>query len=320
MSNVVLLLCGLLLLVLTADRLIDVTAGLARKYRVPELLIGITLVAFGTSLPELAVSMTALIRGDASEIVLGNVIGSNIVNSLLIIGILGIGKSIRVDHTVVKRELLFNIGASLLVCVMVLDHLLETSSDQTLGRIDGILLLTYFGLFMVHIIGRIKGTQQKRKVTKPSVPIVKELSWSALLLGGVVAGGWLTINGALGLTNQLGLSQTFVGSVIVAIGTSLPELTTSVLALKKRSVDIALGNIIGSNLFNILAILGVSALIAPMTVSSRLTTDIIFLLLASVSLFGLVYSGHGKHQLTQRGATLLILLYGCFLFFSILYR
>jgi cation:H+ antiporter len=311
------LILGLLLLVVAADKLIGVAAGIARRYNISEIIIGITLIAFGTSLPELAVSFSAIFRGNASEIVLANVIGSNIVNGLLVIGVLAIGKTILVDHTVVKREFLFNIGASLLVFIMVLDHILERNSDQLLGRIDGILLLTYFGLFAFQIIrrARISNGGRQAVLIEKSSRIKEGLLFLGLLVG-VIIGGQLTIAGALGLSELFGLSQTFIGGVIIAAGTSLPELTTSVMALRRKNVDIAIGNVVGSNLFNILAILGLSATLSPIAVTSRITIDIIFLLLASILLFGLVYAKQSMHRLTPVKGFILISLYAVFLYLS----
>lgn len=308
----------MVLLVTAADKLIVTAADIARRHRIPELIVGIVLVAFGTSLPELAVSLSAIFKGNASEIVLANVVGSNIVNGLLVIGILALSKTIYIDRTVVRREFLFNIGASLLVFVMVLDHILEKGQDQILGRIDGILLLTYFILFVFQIIKRARDNRMSVETPSPAKhsPMRESFIFILCLLT-VIAAGQLTVSGAIGLASTYGLSQTFVGGVIVAIGTSLPELTTSIMALRRKSIDIAVGNVVGSNLFNILGILGLSAVLSPIVVSSRITLDVIFMLLASLILFGLIYVERPNHMLTPPKGVMLVALYAVFLIMSI---
>lgn len=318
MIDFVLLAVGILLLVAGADKLIFSASHIARRFQISEFVIGISLVAMGTSMPEFTITMISALSGHP-EIAVSNVIGSNIANTLLVIGSIALFHKVAVEKQVVKRELVFNFVASILVGVMLFDHVLEKSSDQVLGRVDGILLLTYFGLFLFYLLFRSsknkkslfhKATHSKKKP--------KLSTWLGVVAGALAvgAGGYLTVESAVGISETFGLSETFVGGFMIAFGTSLPELTTSFVAIRKNRTQLAIGNIIGSNLFNILGILGTAAIITPLTVSSRITVDVLFMILASLMLFYFIYNGRPEHNITKKEGLALLATYGFFVYFA----
>lgn len=262
--NVVLMLVfligGFVLLVKSADWFVDGACALSEKLKIPAYVIGLTVVAFGTSLPEAAVSLTASIQG-SNEIAIGNVVGSNIFNTIVVLGVSALFSPIFVKNTLLKRDFPFCIGITALMLVLML-----TLSGGRVGltRIDGVILLVFFAAFMAFsIIGSKKDAPPEDVPKLADMPMWKCIVLILVGIVGVIAGGQLTVNGAKSLAYMVGLSEKVIALTVVAIGTSLPELVTSVIASRKNQNDLAVGNVIGSNIFNILFILGALAAVSP---------------------------------------------------------
>lgn len=283
MLSFVMLVIGFVLLVWGADKFVEGASALARKMGVSPLLVGLTIVAFGTSMPELAVSVTAALRG-ANEIAVGNVVGSNIFNLLVVAGLSAIICPLVMDKMLLRRDWPLSIFAAVLLLVAI-------APDHVIARWEGAVLLVIFAVILSRQIkaalndraqlaaAEAEAAEEAAEMTKSPVMI-----WVNIVLGlaCIVLGGQLAVNGATGIARMFGLSETLIGLTIVAIGTSLPELVTSIVAARKGQNEIAMGNVIGSNLFNILLILGVSAVITPIPVQATSIIDCLFLITISV--------------------------------------
>lgn len=270
--SVVCILAGFVLLVKGADWFVSSASGIARRLGVSPLVIGLTIVAFGTSAPELAVSVTAALRG-ANEIAVGNVVGSNIFNLLVVAGGSALLCPLVADRTLLRRDWPCSTLAALLLTGMLL-------TGNNITRIESLILLA---LFAAMLIWQIRGTQAPVETGAEE----HRPAWLLVLLivvgiGCIVAGGQLAVNGATGLARNFGWSESLIGLTIVAIGTSLPELVTSIVAARRGENDIAMGNVIGSNLFNILCILGLSAFLNPISVAPSAVMDAALLTILSV--------------------------------------
>ena len=282
MLSFVMLVIGFVLLVWGADKFVEGASALARKMGVSPLLVGLTIVAFGTSMPELAVSVTAALRG-ANEIAVGNVVGSNMFNLLVVAGLSAVICPLVMDKMLLRRDWPLSIFAAVLLLVAI-------APDHVIARWEGAVLLVIFAVILSRQIkaalndraqlaaAEAEAAEEAAEMTKSPVMI-----WVNIVLGlaCIVLGGQLAVNGATGIARMFGLSETLIGLTIVAIGTSLPELVTSIAARKGQN-EIAMGNVIGSNLFNILLILGVSAVITPIPVQATSITDCLFLIAISV--------------------------------------
>ena len=262
--QIVFLALGFFLLVKGADWFVDGASGLARKLGIPQLVIGLTIVAMGTSLPEAAVSISAALRGNA-EITIGNIVGSNILNILIILGVTALIATLKVADSTVRYEIPF-----MIVATFVLLWLGYTGGQVT--WLEGVILWVLFLLYLRYLYMMAKkGKEEEREAEQLSTAKI-----IGLILAGVVmiaAGSNFAVEGASNLAKALGISQRFIGLTIVAFGTSLPELVTSVSAARKHNADIAIGNIVGSNIFNILFIVGTTALITPVTFASGFVVD-----------------------------------------------
>ncbi len=276
MISVLMLVIGFALLVWGADKFVEGSSALARKLGVSPLLIGLTIVAFGTSAPELAVSLTAALKG-ANEIAVGNVLGSNIFNLLMVAGLSAAVSPLKVNNTLLNRDWPISIGVSVLLLAM-----LKTNND--VSRTEGLILLACFVVVMISQIRPALKERASSIGTSDDGNISMPIIWLNIILGlaCIIFGGDLSVDGASGIARMLGLSETLIGLTIVAFGTSLPELVTSISASKRGETDIAMGNVIGSNLFNILLILGASASISPITVLPTAAMDCFILVLISV--------------------------------------
>ncbi len=275
--QVLLLAVGFGMLVKGADWFVDGAAGIAEKFGIPQLVVGLTIVAMGTSAPEAAVSITAALKGTAG-IAVGNVVGSNILNILVILGLTGTITSVAVQ----KSTLFYEIPYMLLVTLVLLFVGMQGNS---VNFVEGIIFWIMFILYLAYLFVMAKKGRQSAEESKENRPVWKLLLWG--VLGGVVVvwGSNITVDSATALAEAIGLSEKFIGLTIVALGTSLPELVTSVTAAKKGNADIAIGNIVGSNIFNILFVLGTSALIIPITFESSFVIDSIIAVAAGVLLW-----------------------------------
>jgi cation:H+ antiporter len=313
--QLLLLILGLALLLKGADWLVEGASALARKYHVSDLAIGLTLVAFGTSAPELVVNSFASFQGH-HDIVFGNVIGSNLINLFLILGIAGLITPLAVKSSTVWTEIPISLLAVFLLYVFSNDFF-STSGDPILGRIEGFFLLIMFLLFLLYVY--------KLLITDPAQIVLtsKELSgfrlWLFISLGlaGLIGGGKLVVENSVDIASVLGISERIIGLTIIAAGTSLPELATSVVAAFKKKADIAVGNIIGSNIFNIFLILSVSSLITPLHYNVKFNYDLYFLTGGTLLLIIFMFSGQ-RHKLDRWEAALLLFLGIGFFLYQIL--
>lgn len=295
---------GFFFLVKGADVFVDSASGIATKLGVPALVIGLTIVAFGTSMPELAVSVTAALK-NANEIAVGNVVGSNIFNLLVVGGLSACIYPIVVNPAIMKRDWpLSTLAAGVLFLFLL--------PDLTIGRIEALALLVCFGILLYIQIKHTKNEEEEPKEENRSMP--KLIVFLILGIAGIVIGGKLTVEGATSLARILGLSETLIGLTIVAIGTSLPELVTSVVAAKKGENEIAMGNIIGSNLFNILCILGISSILSPIHVEMTALMDVGILTLISLG-FWFVCK---KFSLDRRVGSIMVITYVIYMVYIIL--
>ena len=266
------LVVGFLLLVKGADMFVDGASSVAKKLKIPAFVIGLTIVAFGTSAPELAVSITAAMKG-SNDIAIGNVVGSNIFNTLVVLGASAAITPIAVDKGMIRKDYPLSIFAAVLLGVLAMDTVLFKASAMTLGRMDGIILLIAFAGFMVMTVKAGMDNRVEEEESE-AMPVLKAVAFIVIGLAGIVYGGDMSVEGAKGIARFFGLSEAIIGLTIVAIGTSLPELVTSVIAARKGESDIAVGNVIGSNIFNVFLILGTSSAILPMNVSDTYLYDI----------------------------------------------
>lgn len=257
------LIVGFVLLIKGADYFVDGASSIAGKLKVPSLIIGLTVVSMGTSMPEAAVSISASLSGD-NEISLGNIIGSNIFNFLMVVGISSIILPIVSDRDILKRDMPINIGITAVLMVMLL--------DGNLGRIDSAILLILFAAYMFILIRSALKNREEGEDTK-TYSWLLSIVFVTLGLAAIIGGGKLVVYGATTIAKNLGMSETLVGLTVVAIGTSLPELVTSVVAAKKGDSGIAMGNVVGSCIFNILFILGMAGVIQPMKADSAFFID-----------------------------------------------
>lgn len=305
---------GFVLLIKGADWLVDGASSIARKLKISNIVIGLTIVAFGTSAPELIVNIMASIRGN-SDIAIGNVVGSNIANILLILGISAIIFPLAVKKGTVYKEIPLSLLAVLALWFMANDVLLDGASANTLGMIDGFIFILFFIIFLYYTFGISKATGQEEKVKE-----LKVATSVFMVLAGIVAltvgGNWI-VEGAILIAKQLGISEALIGLTIVAIGTSLPELATSAMAAYKKNPDIAMGNVVGSNIFNIFWILGVSALIHPISFTAIMNFDIYFLVFTTALLFTVMFIGK-KHILERWQGVLFILTYVAYITYLII--
>jgi cation:H+ antiporter len=309
----VLVVVGFAILIKAADFLVDGAAALAVRFSVSEIMIGLTIVSFGTSAPELIVNVIASIRGN-SEITLGNVIGSNIINTLLILGVAGMISAIKLEKNTVWREIPFSLLAALVLFVACNDMMLD-GQPNLLSRADGIIFLSFFVIFIAY-------TFAVSNVESENTPVIKTLSNLKisiyLILGaaGLFFGGKLVVENAVDIAKTMEISEKVVGLTIVAIGTSLPELVTSAVAAFKKKSDIAIGNVVGSNIFNIFFVLAISTVIRPIPFIDSLNVDILILIIISVILFLIMFTGK-KRVIDRWEAILLVIIYFVYMVYII---
>lgn len=304
----VLLLIGFVILVKGADFFVEGASEIATVLRIPPLLIGLTIVAFGTSAPEAAVSITAAVNG-TGDIAVGNVVGSNLVNVVFILGITALIQPLVVERQTIMKEIPFALLGSVVLFVLIADRFL-IQSDALLSKGDGLILLTYFAIFLYYIFEVAKNSREKFELEDLDPAPVNVVKYVLYTLGGLVAiifGGDLVVKNAIVIAMSLGMSETLVGLTIVAVGTSLPELITSVTAAMKNKSEIAVGNIIGSNIFNIFFVLGTAATIRPIVVDSVILIDALFMILSTIILFIFSHT-HSKITRAEGGAFMLMYL------------
>lgn len=309
MLNIIFLLAGLALILLGANILTDGSASVAKRFNISDLVIGLTIVAFGTSAPELVISVLSSLKGSA-EMAIGNVVGSNIFNILMIIGCTALVMPMKVGDGTMSKEIPLVILSSLVLAAFANDVLLDGGAANVISRIDGLVLLGFFLIFMRYTfaIARNGGESQEESQEIKLMPVWKSAVFILGGFAGLIGGGQLFVEGASGVARSLGVSESIIGLTLVAGGTSLPELATSVTAALKKNPGIAIGNVIGSNLFNIFFVLGCSASIAPLPMGNINNMDMAVLVGSSV-LFWLVGWFFRKRTITRPEGALLILCY-----------
>ena len=273
--DILLIIVGVTLVLWGADRLTDGASSLARRMHMSELVIGLTIVAAGTSAPELFVSVASALKG-TPDLAVGNVVGSNIMNTLLIVGVTAMVAPMAISRITVIKDIPFTVLASVLLIVLCVDGFSRWSiSGNMIGRIDGMILLLAFASFMVYTFSTAKEDPATASASSATVtPIWKGLLWVVIGLACLVVGANLFVDSASAVARQLHVSDSVIGLTIVAGGTSLPELATSVVAARKGQSAIAIGNVIGSNVFNILLILGMTSVICPMQIGGITLIDL----------------------------------------------
>ena len=310
---ILLLLAGFAFLVKGADLFVEGSSSIARKLKVPSIIIGLTIVAMGTSLPETAVSVTASMVQN-NELAVSNVVGSNIFNLMFVIGVCSVLTPIMVQNVTLIRDIPLSFGCALLLLVLGILGIGD-KTGMTLGHIDGIVFLIIFAAYiftMVQSAMKARAAGQKVEIEGVEACETKELSYAKSILflivgaGAIAFGGDLTVDTASRIAIELGMSQTLVGLTIVSIGTSLPELVTSIVAARKNEVDMAIGNAVGSNIFNILMVLGISATISPVALLRENIIDIIILMIFTVLVW--LFAGT-KRKISRKEGIIMALTY-----------
>jgi len=312
-----LLLLGFAFLIKGAELLVEGASAISRRFGISDLVIGLTVVAFGTSTPELFVNISASVKG-STGIAIGNVLGSNIANILLILGFSALIHPLRVTRGTVWREIPFSLLAALALWAAANDNLLDGWAYSDISRSDGLIFLMFFGIFMYYSasIAHVGGSQQ---VEKPRLNQGMGKS-VILMIGGLIGlalGGKWIVDGAVHMASAFGLSEALVGLTIVAVGTSLPELATSAMAAYKGNVEMAVGNVVGSNIFNIFFVLGISSIIKPLPFQPASNQDIGMVVLASFILFATMFTGR-RQSLDRWEGALLLAIFAAYMVFRIL--
>lgn len=312
----ILLIIGFVLLIKGADFFVDGSSSVAKILKVPTIIIGLTVVAFGTSMPELSVSVTAALRG-SNDLAVSNVLGSNIFNLLVVLGCCALVKPVAAKWSLLKKEFPFSILITIILLLVDSDFsimkILDGNQGFVLGRWAGLLFLI---LFVLYIYATVKSALRSRAEAKDmeeeeykTMSPLKSSIYIVIGLIGIVWGGNLVVDSASNIALTFGWSQTFIGLTIVALGTSLPELVTSVVAARKGENDLAVGNVVGSNIFNILLILGVSSFITPITLDVTAVYDTIILIIASIVVY---VSAISKREIQRKEGILFLVCYFAF--------
>lgn len=291
----ILFVIGFVLLIKGADLLVDGASSLAKRYSLSELVIGLTIVSFGTSTPELIVNIFASFNG-SSDLAIGNIFGSNIANILLILGCSALIRPLPIQRSIYFTEIPISLVATFMIGFLANANLFVQTSGLWISRYDGILLLLFFGLFMTYIfvVARDKSNGLATERVNDEILIMSVKKSVIFMVIGIIAlfvGGKWIVDGAVHMAREIGLSESFIGLTIIAVGTSLPELVTSMVAAKKGRADMAIGNVIGSNIFNIFWILGLSAVIKALPFDVINNMDILMLIFASTLLIFAVING-----------------------------
>ena len=273
--NLLLLVLGFAMLIKGADWFVDGTSGIANKLGIPQLVIGLTIVAMGTSAPEAAVSINAALK-DNADITIGNILGSNILNILIILGVTGAIVAVAIQKSTLLIEIPYMLAVTIVLIIMGM-------TGNKISRVEGVIFMAMFIVYLIYLfILAKKGEQEEVKEERSNLKLV-----ISMIVGGVIVvwGSDVTVDSATEIAEVIGLSERFIGLTIVALGTSLPELVTSVTAAKKGNADIAIGNIVGSNIFNILFVIGISSLIIPINFEPNFIIDSVIAVLAGVFLW-----------------------------------
>lgn len=308
--NILLLIGGLLLILAGANGLTDGAASVAKRFHIPGIVIGLTIVAFGTSAPELTVSVSSALKGSA-DLAIGNVVGSNIFNTLMIVGCTALFAPIVITRNTLQKEIPLCILSSVVLLICANDLYLNGGGMNVIGITDGLLLLCFFAIFLSYtfaIASSRSGEAAAGEEEIKQLPLWKSAVYIVGGLAALIAGGNFFVDGASGIARGLGVSESVIGLTLVAGGTSLPELATSIVAALKKNPEIAIGNVIGSNLFNVFFVLGCSASITPLHLTGITNLDLWVLVGSGILLwlFGLFFA---KRTITRVEGSILVLCY-----------
>lgn len=311
------LLFGLGLIIIGANGLVDGASSLARKLKVSDMVIGLTIVAFGTSTPEFTVSVYSAINGN-TDIAIGNIAGSNIFNVLLILGVCAIITPLTIQKNTIWKEIPFSLLAALMLLFMANDIILDHNTANQLTRSEGLVLLGFFVIFLIYAF-QISRNNPSPEEANPKAKIYP--GWLSILfvlagLGGLILGGKFFVDGAVNIARGLGMSESVIGLTIVAVGTSLPELATSIVAALKKNAAIAIGNVVGSNIFNIFFILGSTATIKNLPLGNITNIDLLLVAFSSIILFVFSFTFSGR-KINRSEGVFLLLIYIAYVFYLI---
>ena len=305
--QVVLLIVGFVFLIKGSDFFVDGASSIASLLKIPTIIVGLTIVALGTSAPEAAVSITSSITG-SNAMAVSNVIGSNLFNILMVIGISALFGDLLMEKSVLDKDLPFLVGITLLLAIFIF-------IGWNVSTIEGIILLIILVAYIIYLIRSTKEHKDAKNVEEAKLSLPKSIIFILVGIVGIVLGGNLVVNSASDIAIALGMSETLVGLTIVAIGTSLPELVTSLTALKKGENQLVIGNVIGSNIFNILFVLGASSAISAIPLDSSLLTDVIFMIVVTVLCF---IFGKTQDKYDKKEGIILVTLFVLYMVFAIL--
>ncbi|MEB1807333.1 MAG: calcium/sodium antiporter [Bacillaceae bacterium] len=285
-----LLLLGFVLLIKGADYFVDGSSAIATLLRVSPLLVGLTIVAFGSGAPEATVSIIAALEG-STDVTVGNVVGSNIINTALVVGVTAVIFPLKVESATIRKEIPLAFLASIALLVLISDQFLQNAPENMITRSDGIIFLLFFSIFLYYVIEAARNsretlTEENGDTQKPTWG--KNILLAIAGLAAIIIGGYLVVESSTEIAIRFGMSETLVGLTIVAIGSSLPELAISISAALKKQSQMALGNIVGSSIFNILFVLGVASIITPLPVDPKIFFDVNVMIILTVVLF--IYS------------------------------
>lgn len=306
--NIFLLVLGFVILIKGADLFVDGASGMAANFKVSKILIGLTIVAFGTSAPELAVGIKSILSGNG-DIVLGNVIGSNILNVLLIVGLSAVFHSLTVKNNTVRKELPITMLITTLFAVLLSDHVFDKSIKNAFTRSDGIILLLFFSVFIYYLISISKKNKEKEieKETEKKISLRKSIIFTIVGLTGIILGSNFVVDSASFIAKAMGVTERLISLTVIALGTSLPELVTSITATRKGEYDIAIGNVVGSNIFNIGMVIGIpTSLIGGIGIINFSYIDILVMIIASVLLFMFSFN---DYKISRREGIFLLIVF-----------
>jgi cation:H+ antiporter len=306
---------GIALIIFSANWLVEGASSIAKTYGLSDLVIGLTIVAFGTSAPELTVNLFSALQG-STDIAIGNVLGSNIANIFLIAGISALIYPLTIQKNTTWKEIPLSLLAAIVLGILANDTIIDGSQDGSfVSRIDGLILLSFFVIFMVYTM-EIAINQVSQEDDVQRLPLWKSIILVLAGLAGLYFGGKYLVEGAVNIAQQLGMSEKLIGLTIVAVGTSLPEMATSIVAAYRKKTDIAIGNIVGSNIFNIFFILGITSVIKPLPFAPSINFDIGVTILASFLLFATTIT-LGKKRVDRAEGALFILIYIGYIIYSL---
>jgi len=316
MSSYLFLVIGFVLLLKGADILVDGASSAARRFGLSDLVVGLTVVSIGSSAPELIVNLLASFRGSA-DLAVGNILGSNTANIFLGLGVAALVHNLKVRKSTVWKEIPFSLLAVLVLAVLANDALIDGRVFSAITRADGLVILAFFLIFLYYVFSlALKGKQDAKECDDDERSMSRAL---LMVVGGGVGlalGGKWVVEAALAIGRDLGASEALMGLTVVAIGTSLPEIVTSAVAAHRKKADIAVGNVVGSNIFNIFWVLGVVSVIKPIHFSPALNLDIIAVIIATTLLFATLFIGR-KHTLTRWEGLGFIAIYGIYIVYLI---